>query len=249
MNYTLIIDHNRYAQLASDNVVQAQDTLNIMKQEWTALLISETAHSLDPASCKLMSVIRWRHFKAIRMLYLMAEDMEWKVTPVLQQFMRDMIGGFPDTKIIEDTHQKLRDLGRQSRNFISSRVKRMFYCMISGHLNARHTKVVPTVDDSCADLSWRAMKHVKIKKMTQTNGLKLKNSNMQMIMHPKTQASTSPEGLFSAAAATEWLFHYWQLPDNSVSLDQAWQSALLNRFDIARHVTTQKTVIIIGCAE
>lgn len=81
-----------------------------MQKEWTALLSSEAAYALNPASSKIMNVIRWRHYKSIRMLYLMAEEMDWKVTPQLQQYMRDMLGGLADTKIIEDTHQKLRDL-------------------------------------------------------------------------------------------------------------------------------------------
>lgn len=220
-----------------------------MQKEWTALLTSEAAYALNPASSKIMNVIRWRHYKSIRMLYLMAEEMDWKVTPQLQQYMRDMLGGLADTKIIEDTHQKLRDLARTNRNFISSRVKRMFACMISGQLAARHTKVVPSVDPH-APLSWNACKYVKTRYMTQTAGLKLKNPHYQMIMHPKTQASTSPEGLFTAAAATEWMFHYWQLDASvTVSLDHAWQSILVSRFDIVRHIPTTKTVMVVGCSE
>ena len=219
-----------------------------MQKEWTALLTSEAAYALNPASCKIMTVIRWRHYKSIRMLYLMAEEMGWKVTPKLQQYMKDMLGGLADTKIIEDTHQKLRDLARQQRNFVSSRVKRMFSCMTSGQLGARHTKVLPAIDPH-APMSWHACKFVKTRKMTQTAGLKLKNPHYQMIMHPKTQASTSPEGLFTAAAATEWMFLYWQLDDSvPVSLDHAWQSILVDRLDIARHIPTSKTVLVVGCS-
>jgi len=121
--------------------------------------------------------------------------------------------------------------------------------MTSGQLGARHTKVLPAIDPH-APMSWHACKFVKTRKMTQTAGLKLKNPHYQMIMHPKTRASTSPEGIFTAAAATEWMFHYWQLDDSvTVSLDHAWQSILLNKFDIVRHISTNKTVLVMGCSE
>jgi len=222
-----------------------------MQKEWNALLNSEAAHCLNPASCKVMNVIRWRHYKAIRMLYLMAEDMNWRVTPQLQQYMRDMLGGLADTKIIEDTHQKLRDLARDQRNQVSSRIKRMFACMNSGKLEARHTKVLPHVQENeQSNASWNALKGVKLRKQLQIAGLKLQSPHYQMIMHPRTQASLTPESMFSAAAATEWMFHFWQLDDTcKVSLEHAWQSILVSRFDIVRHIPTNKAMLVVGCSE
>ena len=221
-----------------------------MKAEWEALLLSESAHAVHPDACKVVDVMRWRHFKAIRLLFLMAEAMEWKIAPVLQQFIRDMLRGLPDTKVIEDTHQKLRDLARANRNFVAIRVKRMFSCMASGMLEARHTKTVAPVGRHLVSQSWEKLRRTKIRAITQTRGLKLKDKKLQMIMHPKTQASTTPEGMFTMAAATEWVFHYWKLPDHiDCTVDQAWQSALLNRFDIVRHIPSQNTMLVVASTE
>jgi len=221
-----------------------------MKADWQALLQAEAAHALHPASCNVVSLMRWRHFKAVRMLFMLAEAHGWQVTPELQNFIKDMFRGFPDTKVIEDTHQHLRDLGRDNRNFIISRVKRMYSCMESGELEKRHTKVVPTVDRELLKKSWYMLSKTKLRSLTQTRGLKLKDHSLQMIMHPKTQASTNPEGLFGMAGATEWAFHFWQLPvDCDFSMEQAWQSVLLVRFDIVRHILSQKTLMVIAVSD
>ena len=87
-----------------------------MKADWQSLLLAEAAHALHPASCNVVSLMRWRHFKAVRMLFMLAEAHGWQVTPELQKLIKDMFRGFPDTKVIEDTHQHLRDLGRHNRN-------------------------------------------------------------------------------------------------------------------------------------
>jgi len=59
----------------------------------------------------------------------MAEATNWELSPGLKTYVTDMFKGLPDTNVIEDTHQKLRDLQRENRNFVSNRVKRMFSCM------------------------------------------------------------------------------------------------------------------------
>ena len=238
----------RYAELASQNSQVAQTTLDRMQTEWDALLKSEIANALQPS--RLVATLRWRKWKAIRLLYLMAESCEWKLSPELQEFTRDMFKGLPDTKVIEDTHQKLRDLGREARHFVSSRSKRMFACMTSGKLENRHDKVLEPVDRQLIEQSWDQLSKVKIRKLTQTRGLKLKDTKLQMIMHPKTAASMTPDGLFNMAAATEWMFQYWQLDDSvECGLDQGWHSALLIRFDIVRHKPSNKIVLVIAPAE
>lgn len=236
--------------MASEDINEAQDALDTMKADWKALLLAESAYAMHPASCKAVEAMRWRHFKAIRLLFLMAEELEWVVKPELQQFIRDMFQGLPDTKVIEDTHQRLRDLARQNRNFVSSRVKRMFSCMTSGMLEPRHVKILDPVNKAVVSQSWNQLRRVKLRLKTQTRGLKLKDTKLQMIMHPKTQASTTPEAMFTMAAATEWVFHYWKLPGEiDCTLDQAWQSALLNRFDIVRHIPSQKVFMVVASTE
>ena len=62
------------------------------------------------------------HKVVLRLLFLMAEEQDWKLTcTVKEQFIR-MFGGIPDSRITEDIHhQHLRDLSRYNRNLISSR--------------------------------------------------------------------------------------------------------------------------------
>ena len=114
----------------------------------------------------------------------------------------------------------------------------------------RHTNVVPTVDRQLLKQSWYKLSKPKLRSLTQTRGLKLKDHSLQMIMHPKTQASTNPEGLFVMAGAIEWAFHFWRLPvDSDCSMEQAWQSVLLVRFDIVRHKPTQQTLMVIAVSD
>ena len=165
---------NRHAGLASEDLNTARATLAIMKEEWKALLLSESLNAVQPS--KVVNLIRWRKWKAIRLLYLMAEDHDWQPVPELQRFCRDMFKGFPDTKVVEDTHQKLRDLARDNRNFVRTRVKRMFSCMTSGNLESRHTKVLQPLDNTLVSESWSVLSKVGIKNMTQTRGIKLQDS-------------------------------------------------------------------------
>ena len=247
VNIYLHIDSIRYVQLASNNQEDAHQALQQLKSEWDALLKSEHVYALNPSHASVVHKMRWRKHKAIRMLYLMAEATNWELSPGLKAYVIDMFKGLPDTKVIEDTHQKLRDLQRENRNFVSNRVKRMFSCMTSGQLDLRHTKVIQPVDEKLVQASWRKLSKTKIRHRTQTRGLKLTDHTLQMLMHPKTEASTTPEGLFHMAAATEWHFHYWKLPAGTpCTLDQSWQSILLMRFDIVKHKPTTKVLMVMA---
>lgn len=250
MHIYICIYSIRYAQLASQDQAAAKLALQKLKSEWHSLLKSEQVHALTPSDAKVVHKMRWRKHKAIRMLYLMAEATNWELSPGLISFVTDMFKGLPDTKVIEDTHQKLRDLQRDNRNFVSNRVKRMFSCMTSGQLELRHTKVIPCLNEELVQASWKQLSKVKIRHITQTRGLKLSDKNLQMLMHPKTAPSTSPEGLFHMAAATAWQFHYWELPAGTqCTLDQSWQSILLMRFDMVKHIPTNKVLLVMAPSE
>lgn len=221
-----------------------------MRHEWMALLDAEAAFAAHRASCRVVGLMRWRLGKAIRMLYLMAEAANWQLTDTLQKYVRDMFQGIPDTKVIEDTHQHLRDLSRQNRNFVSSRIKRMFACLTCNVMSKRNIKVIEPPDKDIFAQSWNKCINIKTRLKTQTKGLKLPDKRMQDIMHPKTAASTTPEGLYDIAAATEWCFKYWQLPpDNDCELEQTWQTVLLQQFDVVCNVATNTAMLVLVPAE
>ena len=221
-----------------------------MQHEWAALLDAESAYAANKASCRVVGLMRWRVGKAIRMLYMMAEAANWQLTDTLQKYVRDMFQGIPDTKVIEDTHQHLRDLARDNRNFVSSRVKRMFACLTSNVMSKGNIKVIDPPDRQIVAQSWNKCRFMKTRLKTQTKGLTLPDKRMQDIMHPKTPASTTPEGLYDIAAATEWCFKYWQLPPgNDCDLEQAWQTILMQQFDIIFNVASGSAMLVIVPAE
>ena len=54
----------------------------------------------------------------------MAEYEGWNVTVEVLTWFKQIFEGISDTKVVEDIHQLLRDLGRKARHFISSRATR-----------------------------------------------------------------------------------------------------------------------------
>ena len=59
-----------------------------------------------------------------------------------QQWMRALLDVLPDSRIVEQTHQHLRDMEHQNANNVTSRVSRHNACVFSGVLQERSLPAV-----------------------------------------------------------------------------------------------------------
>ena len=116
----------RYSGLAGTSI-QASAAMQAMKAEFGYMLLTEAVFNLKPSACQVAAAMRWREKTAVRMLYLMAEQEDWELTPRVLKFANRLYQLLPDTKIVEDIHQLLRDLARNQKSSVSSRISRCLH--------------------------------------------------------------------------------------------------------------------------
>ena len=227
---------------------QADATLAKMKADWAALLVAEATRAEVPSKVEALQEMRWTLAVLPRLLFLLAEACWWQPDKDLLTFMRHLLEGLPDSKVIEDVHQKLRDKQRLNRNDILSRANRQAAVLASGVLETRGMHHISCSDEQLSGVSWREAHKghhkpgVSCRKLTQTKSTKL-NEKYQRIMDPKTVASMTPEGMFQSAAATAWIFCA-----GDTALNAAWCSRLVPESSVLLHVPSDKYYFSVAVA-
>ncbi len=143
---------------------------------------------------------------AVRVMFVASEKDDWSFrSPAGLKILACFLAGLPDTKIIEDTHQHLRDPRRRPRCMVSSKVSRSRACMDAGILEGRglqHDKVTKTEFISkfrkrVARMSSNfAARHHKL------------SEPWSEIMDKRTWSSKSPEHSRSSFAAWSWVVEW-----------------------------------------
>jgi hypothetical protein len=82
--------------------------------------------------------------KPIRLLYLVFERGQFNpLYEPFQRLLRSILEALPDSRIVEQLHQWLRDLSRKSKADVSSCIARMNACITSEALKPRGIEAYP----------------------------------------------------------------------------------------------------------
>lgn len=134
-----------YAPLFSADAASKQRVMSQMRLHSTILFGLENIASTSPAAASLLRDLEELMCPAVRVLYLCFERDKWRPSsPSGKRVLSTMLSVLPDTKCVEDTHQHLRDLQRQGRSLVSSKVSRTRACVDCGVIEGRvveHKKV------------------------------------------------------------------------------------------------------------
>ena len=176
----------------------------------------------------------WRLHAVPRLSFLLAES-EGFVLPAPRtiDFVSAIHLGLPDSRLIENLHQHIRDYSRHQRHKGVARSARMYSCLKSGVLEMSRLDTVATTPEQVrsADCKvWRQpMKQMW--KCTESTP----DSFGDIMLASRVPPSPNPMSLFRSVSTWTWLQHYHQSGLlGTVPLQQAWLSRLLPQHVVVR---------------
>jgi hypothetical protein len=139
----------RYAGCLSQDTAVALSFVKKMQSDFKRLLRAESRGS----DAELLAAISWRTHVVPRMVYLEFERVDFSLDEAPLRMLSGILKGIPDTKVVEDVHQKLRDEKRGQRSHRSGPVRRMTSCIRSNVLESRNIRCNQVANETIARLS------------------------------------------------------------------------------------------------
>lgn len=134
-----------YAAVLSSNAAAKQDAVDMMKRDWAIVVALENVVHNNAVAAQVVNDLTDVFPPCVRIMYLAFEKDSWSAASIAgRRVLGCMLKGLPDSKLVEDTHQHLRDLQRHNRSHVSSKVRRMMACVASNNLELRgieHRKI------------------------------------------------------------------------------------------------------------
>ena len=136
----------RYAAILSDHRTVQERCVRTMKEHWSCLLKLESLACTSPAAKKLLDDMHFARSSPNRILYMLYERGSWTIDfPPAVEFARAMFTAIPDSRVVEEHNEKLRDAARSCKHNVTSRVSRMQTLRNANVLEARG---MPTISVS-----------------------------------------------------------------------------------------------------
>ena len=101
--------------LSEDDALRAT-AMGSMKSDWRRLLLLECSQA--PLAGQLCQDLRLTFGPAERLLVQVAESLNWDLSgaPCARDLLKQLVGGFADSKVVEDIHQRLRNATNTKAN-------------------------------------------------------------------------------------------------------------------------------------
>ena len=127
------------AGVASADESIATQSIDRMKLDWVRWQkLEKLAADGDTDAKAIVKDCTWMCKKAVRLLHMLFEKDGWTtVSNAAQRYLRAFLFLPPDSKILEDTHNYLRDLARQGRSNMNSPQARATAAFNSGRIEER----------------------------------------------------------------------------------------------------------------
>ena len=212
----------------SETPGEATATLQKMRAAWETLLWAEGLACKHDGMRAVLSAVPWCGHAIPRLIFLLAESEGWQLPAAkTRELLKNVHQKLPDTKVIEDMHQHIRDKSRLQRYKKVSRPSRMQSCIESGVLEGRSLPCV-TVPKSAIRDAPPSIWQQPSKHLWECQGDVVPSEWAAIMLPNRSWPSPSPMGLFRGAAAWEWLLHYKSSGLlGQVPLTSAWLSKLL----------------------
>ena len=236
-----------YAGILSTNNALQQRSIADMKFD------NERLHGLERLSRTCPMIKMWCDVvedlisACIRILFASFERDKFRCASIDgRKHLTTMLWVLPDSVIAENLRQRCRDLSRQCRRLVASRIARARACIHSGvleHRDIKHTKVskaqyVAAFRTGRQKISWRfnARRH------------KL-SARWSDIMDKRTWISLTPESFRGVLAAWHWGREWWRLSVNDrPPFGSAKMSELAPEMQVLKRGDDDPTLCLYTCA-
>ena len=197
-----------YAGVFSGKVADKIDAMVRMQSHWDVIVKLENAAHTSVAIRSVLEAMTDVLPPCVRLLFLAFESDGWDPASVAgRRVLSNMLGGIPDTKGVEDTHQHLRDLQRKGRSLVSSKLSRMSACVDSGVLEERNIK-----HGKISKAEFVSSFRTRVPKMDgrfKSRKHKLSQAWSEIMDPRKGWVSQTPEASRGAYAAWNWVLEWY----------------------------------------
>lgn len=197
----------------SPNPDVARGALQDMRDQWALLLAAESLQRRYTSLRPLLTAIPWTSSALMRLTFYFLERDGWpdRITDSEdgKQMLLGLHVGIPDSLVIEQIHQKLREVQRLSRSDITASGSRNYHAAKSGVLDMRGIPSVQAANEEVAHSS-TAQRRKHLAGTLSSSSFKLPQE-VSKLMKPNSRYWTSlkPAYMITAVAAWHWLQTWW----------------------------------------
>ena len=209
-----------YAKVLSDD---SGDSISQMKLDWTLLKYLETS-TADTG--ELRSDLRLSVSSPMRLLFMALEVLNFNVSEDCHRLLQSLLVKLPDSKLIEDLHQRLRSKQRfAGAHHEKVKLSSMQHVQnFSDVLNSRDVNY-PSVDEATFKRKFRVT-HAKLflEKRDMVSKKHKLPKHYAVILNPLREWSAiTPVSLQKSAAAWQWLreYHRSRLGEQAVPIKES----------------------------
>lgn len=184
-----------YAALALDRDVEAQQKLHM---DWKLLCLAEQNASAQDIANDLRSTVSG----PVRLMYSCFEQGYLEVG---HRILNGMLRSMPDTKFVEDLHQRVKTEASTANHQRLSVSQVQNILLNSGMFESRGVKHTAQIDEASFKMRWKRTKVKKGHEAAYFARHEMLPESYSLIFGKKTWASLSEDALARSAAAWEWL--------------------------------------------
>ena len=127
-----------YAAVTLPDCDPRNDRMSQMRTDWQLILSLEHLALTNPKAADLRDELFWASHVPIRLMYMLFERGGWDPDfPPAKHLFKALVEVLPDSRLVEEHHEKLRDMARRSKHNVTTRVARMQSCRSAGVLEQR----------------------------------------------------------------------------------------------------------------
>jgi hypothetical protein len=221
-----------YASVASDNRLEAQATMDLMRRDWKrVVMVEQRVHDL-PAARRLCGDLDSLKSQPIRLLFAFFERDQWRLESLAgRKLLKGLLWQLPDNKIVEDCHGHIRRESKANANQKLSISRIQDVVVRSGVFESRevrHPAAVPK--EVFVRKRTDKKKHKPSRYYSATHTMSERWTHM---MGRRSWNALTEETMHKSAAAWRWLHTY--VPGGPAKLDSALFSRLVLPFTLIKN--------------
>ena len=215
-----------------------------MKCDWRVIMDLEARSLTDLSSAALRQELFWADFTPVRLMYMLFERGAWDPDfPPARDFLRALLEVLPDSRVVEEHHEKLRDMSRSCKHNVTTRVARMQSCRSAGVLERRGINAVSVSNDQFVDEYRRP---VDINRLAFESANRSLNQGWEDLKLPGVRHWASPTPNSSRHTAAAW---HWARVRGVSAHAAARASCALSPFQIVRNVVAGHMYLVLEVAK
>ena len=221
-----------YAPILSPDIDIRQACALRIKTDWTLILDLER-FALTNGECRdLRKALTWADYVPNRLFFMLFERGGYDPDfPIARDYARSLLECLPDSRVVEEHHERLRDLARDCKHNVTNRVARMQACRTAGILEARGMATVTVVRQQFVD-EYRLP--IEITRETFDSSRHKLDASWERLQQPGVRSWASPNPSASRQYAAAW---HWAGCRAGRPASSAKASCIFPSFQLVRRTT------------